>query len=73
MKDENSRARQLRQLGLLGVIVSELIGLSGAGIGLGYFLWKKCGAPGWILILTSLLGLSYGFYRVYLLSKKELE
>ncbi len=62
---------QLRQIGLLTVIVSELIGFTGAGVGLGYLAWSKWNAPWWVLVITSMAGLFLAFYRVYLLSKRE--
>lgn len=66
------KQKQLRQIGLLTVIISELIGYTGAGIGIGYLAWSKWSAPWWVLLLSSLLGLGLAFYRMYLVSQREL-
>lgn len=65
-------ASQLRKFGLFGIILGDLVGFTGAGIALGYFAWSKWGAPWWVLLLTSLSGLSFSFYRLYQISKREL-
>lgn len=64
--------RELRKLGLFTAVMTDLIAYTGAGIGIGYFLWKKWNAPWWVLLLTSILGLSWAFFRLYKLSQKEL-
>jgi hypothetical protein len=61
-----------KKLGLFTVIVSELVGFSGAGIGIGYLAWTKLEAPVWVMILSSSAGLGIAFYRVYQISKKVL-
>ena len=65
------RASQLRTFGLFSVIVMDLVGYTGAGIGLGYYLWKKQGAPWWVLLVFSMAGLSLAMYRLYQISKKD--
>jgi hypothetical protein len=67
-KDDN----KLRKLGLFTVIVGDLMGYTGAGIGIGYLAWTKWGAPWWVLLLTSVAGLVLAFYQVYQVSQKEL-
>ena len=69
MKEEPN---QLKKLGLFAVIVSDLIGYTGAGVGLGYLAWSKWNAPFWVMIVTSMAGLSLAFYRIYQISQKEL-
>ena len=71
MKD-SEQGQNLRKFGLLGVIVGDLIGYTAAGIGLGALAWLKWGAPWWVLLLSSTLGLGLAFYRVYQISQKEL-
>lgn len=61
-----------RQLGLFSMIVTDLVTYSGAGIGLGYLAWRKLGAPWWVLLLMSVAGLGVAFYKIYLVSQKEL-
>lgn len=68
----SSEERGLKKLGLLTIIVGDLMGFTGAGIGIGYLAWTKWGAPWWVLLVTSLAGLSIAFYRLYQISQKEL-
>lgn len=68
MIPNDSRPEWVRNLGLFSVIVVDLIGYTGAGIALGYLVWKKWNAPWWVLLLTSLAGLGLAMYRVYQLT-----
>lgn len=54
-----------RNLGLFGVVVSDLIGYTGAGVLAGWLAYRKWNAPWWILLMTSLLGLGLAFWRIY--------
>ena len=63
--ESETRAPWVKDLGLLGVIVGDMIGYSGAGVGLGWLAYRKWGAPWWVLLLTSLAGLVLAFYRIY--------
>lgn len=67
----NDRKKWVRTVGLFSVIVTDLIGYTGAGIGLGYLAWSKWGAPWWVLLLSSMAGLIVAFYRLYQRSGKE--
>lgn len=68
---QSERDKMLRTLGLFGVIVTDLVAYTGAGVGLGYWLWHKWNL-GWAMVpVFSLAGLSLAFYKIYLLSKKE--
>lgn len=60
-----------RGLGLLSVITADLLGCTGAGVGLGYWLWKKVGLPWWVLLACSVAGLVLAFYRLYVISKRD--
>jgi hypothetical protein len=55
----------LRDFALFGLIVADLMGYTGAGIALGWGLWKKLGAPSWVLLLTTGAGLVVAMVRVY--------
>jgi len=55
---------------MFSVIVTDLVGYTGAGIAVGYFAWKKWGAPWWVLLLCSVAGLVLAMYRVYQVSQK---
>lgn len=73
MPKTNPEDRKLwiRNLGLLSVIVSDLLGFTGVGIGIGYLLWAKLGAPWWVLVLSSSAGLSLAMYRMYRFTQKN--
>ena len=71
MGEQESPNTWVRKVGLLGVIVVDLLGYSGAGIGIGYLLWKKLGMPWWVLLLTSMAGLSLAMYRLYRMAEKD--
>jgi F0F1-type ATP synthase assembly protein I len=69
---DQDKSRGLKNLGLFAVIVGDLMGYTGAGIGIGYLAWVKLGAPWWVLLVTTLAGLGLAFYRVYQVSQREL-
>jgi len=69
---ENGDNHWAAGLGLLSVVTADLVGYTGAGAGLGYLLWKKAGLTIWALVVCSLLGLALAFYRIYQVSKKEM-
>lgn len=62
----------LKSIGLLSIVVADLVGYTGAGIGLGWYLTKYWSAPWWCLLLTSIAGLTLAFYQIYKVSKKLL-
>lgn len=72
-KSTNDRKNWARSLGLLSVITADLLGCTGAGVGIGYWLWKKRGMPWWVLLLFTMLGLVVAFYRLYLISQRNEE
>jgi F0F1-type ATP synthase assembly protein I len=69
MPDRKPPPDWVRDLGLLGVIVWEVLIGTGVGLGLGYLLWQKMGFPSWTLALTGLLGLAFAMFRVYRMSR----
>ena len=72
LPDRNSEKKNwAKSLGLLSVITVDLLGYTGAGIGIGYWLWKKAGFPWWVLLLFTMAGLTLAFYRLYEVSKKD--
>ena len=73
-EDEQSKDRRnwAKGLGLFSAITADLIGYTGAGIAVGYWLWKKAGFPWWVLPIFSSAGLALAFYRLYVISKKDL-
>jgi F0F1-type ATP synthase assembly protein I len=75
LRDESNSedlSQNLRQLGLFGLVLGDLVGYTGGGFAFGYFLvWKKWEGPSWAVALFSLLGLCGGFYQVYRLYQRE--
>lgn len=67
---EKQNREWVRTLGIFSVIVTDLVGYTGAGVAVGYFAWKKWGAPWWVVLLSSLAGLALAMYRVYQVSQK---
>lgn len=58
MREEDpENSPMIRQLGVFVVVLSSFLGSSGAGVGLGWLLWKKAGFPWWVILITSALGL----------------
>lgn len=62
-----------KSLGIGMAVLTDLVAFTGIGIAAGYYVWSRWGAPWWVLLLLSLGGLSLSFYRLYLLSKKDLD
>lgn len=59
----------VRSFGLFSVVVADLIICSGVGVGIGYWAWKHWGAPWWVILVSSTLGLVVAFYRLYRISQ----
>ena len=64
-QDDKSPNPILRDFALFGLIVSDLLGYTGAGIVIGWWLWKKLGFPFWVILLTSGVGLTGAMMRIY--------
>jgi hypothetical protein len=65
MSDSEDRKNWIRSLGLFTYIIGDLLVCTGLGIGAGYWAWKHWGAPFWVIMLTSMIGLGLAFYRLY--------
>jgi len=70
--EAQTKAKWLRGIGLLSIIVGDLVGFTGAGLGLGYLAWTKLHAPWWVLLLGGLTGLTLSMLRLYQLTKRDL-
>jgi RsiW-degrading membrane proteinase PrsW (M82 family) len=68
---EKDRAQWLRSLGYLSIILGDIVGFTGVGVGIGYYTWKKWNAPWWVLLLTSMGGLTLSFYRLYKMTQRD--
>lgn len=55
--DKSTEGTMLRQFGIFVIVLSAFIGSSGAGVAIGWLLWKKAGFPWWVILITSALGL----------------
>jgi hypothetical protein len=63
----------MRSLGYFGAIVGDIAGCSGIGIAIGYLAWKKLGLPWWVIMLTSMGGLAFAFYRIYRMTMRDFD
>lgn len=63
----------MRSLGYFSIILGDIAGYTGAGVGLGYLAWKKWNAPWWVLLLSSMAGLALAFYRLYRLTVRDVD
>jgi F0F1-type ATP synthase assembly protein I len=69
---ENPPDSRLRKFDLFAVIVGDLLGYTGVGVGLGYLAWSRWNAPWWVLLLSTSLGLILAFYQLYRVTRKDL-
>ena len=69
--DASGDSNWARSLGYFGIILGDIAGCTGAGVGLGYLAWKKWDAPWWVLLLTSMSGLCLAFYRLYRMTMRD--
>jgi len=70
-ESEKDRQKMWRDLGLFSVIVTDLLGYTGAGLAIGWFLWKKWGTPMWLMAVLSVLGLCLAMLRIYKIVKSD--
>ncbi len=63
----------VRQLGLFGAIVSELLAVTLAGAGLGYLARKALGLGSWIYLMTIPAFFVLGMFRIYRMTRKEIQ
>jgi F0F1-type ATP synthase assembly protein I len=54
-----------KDLAMLSVVTTEVVVLTGLGLGLGWWLTEKHGFPSWTLAVTTVLGLAVAVYRIY--------
>lgn len=70
MSSEEDR-NWVKTLGLFSLIITDLIATTALGVGGGYLLTQYLGAPQWVLMLTSLIGLILAFYRLIRFTSAE--
>ena len=68
-EQNEQKAAWVKNLGLFSAIVGDMIGCTGAGVGLGYFAMKKWNAPWWVLFITTTAGLVLAMVRLYRISQ----
>lgn len=61
----NSRQQILRDFAIFGLAATEILVFTGAGIGLGYLAWTRWGFPWWIILVTSLSGLTLAMIQLW--------
>ncbi|MDR3607487.1 MAG: AtpZ/AtpI family protein [Oligoflexia bacterium] len=69
-KEEDKRPEWAKSLGLFSVIISELVGFTGAGVAAGYWARTALHAPWWTMLVSSLMGLGLAMYRIYVISSR---
>lgn len=67
----DKRSSIIKKTGLIGTIIVDTVGYSGAGLAIGYFAWDRFGLPWWVLLISSVAGLGLAIYKLYRLSKKD--
>lgn len=60
------------QLAVYSFVLGQFLGGTGAGVGLGWVLWKRAGFPWWILTLTSGAGI-YAASQMVIRYQRRLE
>ena len=63
--EDQDRATWIKSMAVYSAVLADLLGFTGAGIGLGYLAWAKFGFPWWFLLLMSLAGFTLAMYRLY--------
>ena len=61
-----------KKFGLASVMMVDILGYYGAGVGIGYLAWNKLGWPWWVILLTSTAGLVLAMYRLYRMFIREM-
>ncbi len=62
---EQDRSNWTKSMAIYSAVLADLIGFTGAGIGLGYLGWAKLGFPWWFLLTLTLAGFFLAMYRLY--------
>jgi len=63
----------VRQFGLFGVVVADLVFYPSAGFGLGYWAHLKWNWPLLLAVFLGLIGFGLAMVRIYQLFKKDME
>lgn len=71
-KSKNSDESLVTQLAVYSFVLGQFLGGVGAGIALGWVLWKHAGFPGWTLVLTTGAGI-YAASQLVLRYQRRLE
>lgn len=71
MTNRDSRSEWARGLALLVTITAEIVGCTGAGIGVGFALHRALGTPDLLTVFFAVLGMGLGLYRVYRIADAE--
>lgn len=70
-KKPDDRPEWVKSLGLFGIILSDLLGFIGLGIGLGYLAMKKGWAKDWAPAVGGFVGLAIAIWRMVERVKKN--
>lgn len=69
MKNERPKPAWVTNLGLFGVIVADVVAYTGAGVFVGWVALEKLGWPWWVMLVTSITGLTLAMVKVYRISQ----
>lgn len=70
IRDPKDRETLAQQFALFGIVSGIFLATMGAGLGVGYLLWKKAGFPWWVLIVTGFLGIALATYEVVIYQRR---
>lgn len=62
---------KMHPLAVYGVVLSSFLGYTGAGFGLGYWLWKSVGVSWWVMLATTMMGLAFACWSIIRLQQKQ--
>ena len=59
-----------KNLGLFSIIIGEIIGYTGAGVGIGYAAHHFAGGPVWLMAPGGVIGLALAFWQINRISRR---
>lgn len=61
----------LKDFGIFSIVTVEIVGFTGGGLWLGYWLSERHGFPSWTLAVTAIAGLVIAIFRIYRMVKRR--
>jgi F0F1-type ATP synthase assembly protein I len=63
-ENDSQRADWVKSLSVLTIVTAELLGLTGAGLLVGYWIGNQMGGSIWFRVVGGLMGMSLAFYQI---------